>query len=94
MKRAKPRDYLKNTSETRYRYRQSTKSERSAILDTYCELRGLSRKHASRVLRGKSKRKEKPKRRESDYQETRQAKDSLSETFRAWGINERAKRIS
>lgn len=59
----KPSEFIKNTNATRYRYRNSSKKERGVILDTYCELTGFSRKHASRVLRGSFKVKEKPRKR-------------------------------
>jgi len=56
-------DFLENTHETRYRYRTATKKERGEILRMFCELTGCSRRHARRVLRGKFKPKENPKRR-------------------------------
>lgn len=56
MSRNKSFEFIKNTNATRYRYRQSRKKDRGAILDTFCELTGLSRKHASKVLRGSNRR--------------------------------------
>ncbi len=71
--------------EIRYRYRNSTKKQKAAILDEFCQVCGYTRKHAIRVLSGKLS----PRLKRSGPQSKYQREDFIKALKELWELMNR-----